>query len=183
MAYNKKTTTKTINKTEPKTTVSEVEKEVREYSAEDDIECVSVTAGELIMIGKKTGNLYKWENYGDTTTVEYQDLKAEMRNAKSAYIYSPLFMIEDEELLATPEFAKVAESYKDAISIDDIDNFFDLTNQQFNAQLKKLPKGIQNTIKSIAVDKINDGTLDSIQKIKILDSVLGTDLYNLLGNG
>ena len=44
-------------------------------------------------------------------------------------------------------------------------------------------KEIKDAVKAIAVDKINDGSLDSIQKIKIIDEVLGTDLYNLLVNG
>ena len=177
MAYTKKTTTKSV-KTESKDEV-----ETKSFAPDDEIECVSVTAGELIITGKKTGRVYDWANYGDTAYVEFQDLKAEVHNAKSRPIYDPLFMIEDEDVLALPEFAKVAESYKDALSIDEIDNLFNLSQQQFASQLKKLPVGIKNTIKSIARDKMEDGTLDSINKIKILDQVLGTDLYNLLGNG
>ena len=170
----KKTVTKPVDE-KPEAPIAK-----REYAPDEDIKCVSVCAGELLMIGKKTGILYKWENYGDTTYVEYQDLKAEAYNSKSGYIYSPLFMIEDEELLATREFAKVAESYKNTINAEEIDDLFGLTTQQFRSQLKKLPKGIQNTVKVIARDKIESGQLDSIQKIKILDEVLGTDLYNLL---
>ena len=177
MAY-KKTTTKSVAKE------TEIENPAkREYEPYDSIKCMSVTAGELLMIGKKTGILYKWSGYGDVVYVEYQDLKAEAYNSRSNYIYAPLFMIEDEELLTVREFAKVAETYKDMLTIDDLDKFFNLTNQQFMQQLKKLPKGLKNTVKSVAVGKITDGSLDSIQKIKILDEVFGTDLYNLLGNG
>lgn len=182
--------TKNAKTTKPVTVEEEVIKEVvketpkvKTYEPEDDISCVSVTAGELIMIGKKTGNLYRWANYGDTTMVEFQDLKAEVRNAKSKYIYSPLMMIEDEDVLELPEFANVAESYKSAISVEEIDNFFDLPLQQFSSTLKGLPVGIKNTIKSIAVDKLESGSLDSLNKIKVLDQILGTELYNLLANG
>lgn len=177
MAYTKKTTTKSVK------TESNDEVKTKSFAPEDEIECVSVTAGELIMTGKKTGRIYDWANYGDTAYVEYQDLKAEAHNAKSRLIFDPLFMIEDEDVLALPEFAKVAESYKDAISVDEIDNLFNLSQQQFATQLRKLPTGIKNTIKSIARDKMEDGTLDSINKIKLIDEILGTDLYNLLGNG
>ena len=157
------------------------EKAVKEYKPDDMILCVSVTAGELMMIGKKSNALYRWANYGDTAYVEFQDLKAEVHNAKSPFIYSPLFMIEDEDVLSLSDFSKVNEVYRDAISIDEIESFFSLSDQQFSSQLKKLPVGIKETIKSIAVDKLEDGSLDSIRKIKIMDSVLGTDLYNLLG--
>ena len=181
MANTRKTTTKAVAE---KPAVKEPEvKAKREYEPDEDIKCVSVTAGELLMIGKKTGLLYKWSNYGDTAYVEYQDLKAEAYNSKSNYIYLPLIMIEDDELLNTREFAKVAETYKGMLTIDDLDSFFELSNQQFTQQLKKLPTGLKNTVKSVAVSKINDGSLDSIQKIKILDEVLGTELYDLLGNG
>lgn len=177
MANNttKKVTTKPV--TEETMAPKKIE---HEYAPDDNIKCVSVCAGELIMVGKKTGMLYKWFNYGDTAYVEYQDLKAEAHSSASPIIYAPLIMIEDEDLLETREFARAKEIYKDAITADEIDNFFNLTNQQFKSQLKRLPKGIQNTIKAVAVDKINNGALDSIQKIKILDEVLGTDLYNLL---
>lgn len=173
MAYTKKTSTTSVEEVEAKKT----------FAPEDEIECVSVTAGELIMIGKKTGRLYDWSNYGDTAFVEYQDLKAEMHNAKSKYIYEPYFMIENDDVVNSPEFKAVKEVYKNAISAEEINEFFDLSTQQFKSQLKSLPNGIKDTIKSIARDKIEDGTLDSINKIKILDQVLGTDLYNLLGNG
>lgn len=157
------------------------EEVIKEYKPDDMIRCVSVTAGELMMIGKKTNALYRWENYGDTAYVEFQDLKAEVHNAKSPFIYSPLFMVDDEDVLKLSDFSKVNDIYRNAISIDEIDSFFSLSDQQFSSQLKKLPVGIKETIKSIAVDKLEDGSLDSIRKIKIMDSVLGTDLYNLLG--
>ena len=178
--------TKTAKATKPVTeskVVKDIVEEnvVKEFKPDDMIQCISVTAGELMMIGKKTNALYRWANYGDTAYVEFQDLKAEVHNAKSPFIYSPLFMIEDEEVLSLSDFNKVNEVYKNAISIDEIDSFFSLSDQQFSSQLKKLPVGIKETIKSIAVDKLEDGSLDSIRKIKIMDSILGTDLYNLLG--
>lgn len=167
-----------------KTTKSVTEEpETKTFAPDAGVECVSVTSGELIIIGKKTNNVYRWTNYGDTTTVEFQDLRVEARNAKSRPLYDPLIMIEDEDVLALPEFEAVADSYKNAISIEEIDQFFDLPLQQFAMKLRTLPKGIKNTIKSIARDKLDAGELDSIQKIKVIDEILGTELYNLLANG
>ena len=172
----KKTTT-----TAKKETVA-VEKtpktETKTYAPTDEVDCLSVTSGELILIGKKTGNLYRWMNYGDVTPVEYQDLKAEKLNRLSRYIYDPLFMINDEELLATSEFAAVADVYQNMLSIDDIDNIFDMDIASFKKTIQNLPIGLKNTIKSLAATKIQDGSLDSVRKIKELDSILGTDLFN-----
>ena len=174
--------TKNAKTTKSVTEESAVKPEAKTFTPEAGIECVSVTAGELILIGKKTNNVYRWANYGDTTTVEFQDLRVEARNAKSRPLYDPLIMIENEDVLALPEFETVAESYKNAISIEEIDQFFDLPLQQFGAKLRTLPKGIKNTIKSIARDKLDAGELDSIQKIKAIDQILGTELYTLLAS-
>lgn len=180
-----KTTKSVVEKieTEEKPVAEEVKPKTKTFSPDDGIECVSVTSGELIIIGKKTGNVYRWTNHGDTTTVEFQDLRVEARNAKSRPLYDPLIMIEDEDVLALPEFENVESSYKNAISIEEIDQFFDLPLQQFKTKLKSLPKGIKNTIKSIARDKLEAGELDSIQKIKVIDEILDTELYDLLANG
>lgn len=175
------TTAKKVVEPQEEVLVEEtIVEEKKTYQPNDEIDCFSVTAGELIMIGRKTRNVYRWTNYGDTTPVEYQDLKAEKLNSKSQYIYDPLFVIDDEELLATPEFKNVAEVYGDALSTEDIDNVFNLDAASFQRTLKNMPKGFQNTIKSIAVTKIQDGSLDSIKKIKIIDEVCGTDLHSFL---
>lgn len=160
--------------------VAESKATVRKFEPTEPIECVSVTAGRLMMIGRKTGNLYDWMNCGDTAYVEYQDLKAEMLVSNSPIMYDPMILINDPEVYSCPEFAKLSGVYKDALTAEEIDEFFNLPIQQFGSKLKKLPKGIQNTIKSIAAEKLENGTLDSINKIKILDATLGTDLYNLL---
>lgn len=177
--------TKTKKKTVDTTASAKVEKNEeakvvtkKTYEAMDEINCTSLTNGELILIGKKSGNVYRWVNYGDTTPIEYQDLKAEKLNRLSKYIYDPLFIIDDEELLSTSEFANIAEFYNTVLSVDEIDNFFELDNISFRRTLEALPVGLRNTIKSIAVTKIMDGSLDSIKKIKDIDEVLGTDLFN-----
>lgn len=174
----KKTNTKTNIETVPAKEIVEPPVTKREFQPNDEISTTSVTAGELIMIGRKTGTLYRWADYGDTEMVEYQDLRAEKYNSKSRYMYDPLFVIDDEDVLESPEFKNVVEVYNNILSVEDIDNVFNLDAMSFKRTLETLPKGLKNTMKVLAVTKIQDGTLDSIQKIKIIDSVLGTDLFN-----
>lgn len=176
------TAKKTVAPQEEALVEKTVVEEKKIYQPNDEINCFSITAGELIMIGRKTRNVYRWSNYGDVTPVEYQDLKAEKLNSKSQYIYDPLFVIDDDELLATPEFKNVAEVYGDALSTEDINAVFDLDAGSFQRTLINMPKGFQNTIKSIAVSKIQSGSLDSIKKIKIIDEVCGTDLHSYLND-
>lgn len=143
----------------------------------DLIETSSVAAGEMIMIGGKTRRLYRWKDYGDTAYVEYQDLLAEKYNPSSRYLYDPLLIINSQEVLDQPDFEKVAELYKSVLSTEEIDGMFSLDLPSFERTLKGLPKGLRNSVKAIAAQKIIDGNLDSINKIKAIDKILGSDLF------
>ena len=143
----------------------------------DLIETTSVTSGELIMIGGKTRRLYRWKDYGDTAYVEYQDLLAEKYNSSSKYLYDPLFVINSTEVVEQPDFKKVAELYEHVLSADEVEKMFSLDLPSLEKTLKGLPKGLRNSVKAIAAQKIIDGSLDSINKIKAIDSILGSDLF------
>ena len=149
-----------------------VKKAPRKFAANDMIPCRSVTYGELLYPAKKSQMLYTWADCGDITEVEFQDLQA-LRSTKSQYLNKPLFIIEDEELLKQwPEFKALYEK----IAAVDVDHLFDMPIAKFKNAIKNIPNGYKTAVKNIASVKILDGTLDSIQKIKALDEVLGTDL-------
>lgn len=181
-SMTKKSTTTKSSASKVKNTVVEEKKEIVEdkvtFEPTDLIECVSVTSGELIFFGRKTKNIYRWTDYGDTQEVEYQDLKSEKLNKTSRYIYDPLFMINNDNVLNSPEFKGVSDVYKTFLSVDDIDDIFNLDLGNFKRTISELPIGLKNTIKSLAVTKIENGSLDSVKKIKCMDEILGTDLFN-----
>ena len=148
-------------------------KSARKYAPDDMITCRSVTYGELLLVGKKSKLLYDWANYGDTTEVEYQDLQA-LRSTKSSYLFKPRIVIEDEELVE--QWSKeLSDMYSHIVDID-VDSLFKLPLAQFKSKLKKAPKGVQQAVKNIAGEKILNGSLDSLAKIKAIDEILGTDL-------
>lgn len=153
--------------------VKEVKKAPRKYASDDMIPCRSITFGELLMTGKKSGLLYSWANHGDITEVEFQDLQA-LKSIRSSYLFKPRFVVEDEELVAQwgNDFAKL---YQDIVDVD-VDALFKLPVAQLKAKLKKAPRGVQQAVKNIAGEKILNGSLDSLAKIKAIDEVLGTDL-------
>ena len=171
MATRKDTTT------DVKETVEEVQKPVaktpRKFSPDDMITCRSITYGELLLTGPKSRLLYRWSNYNDTTEVPFQDLQA-LRSIKSSYLYRPRIVIEDEELVEqwSKDFKELYENIVDT----DIEEILSLPVGKFKAALKKAPKGVQQAVKNIAGEKIMDGSLDSLAKIKAIDEILGTDL-------
>lgn len=125
------------------------------------------------MIGKKTTNKYKFSDVNDICEVEYQDLES-ARLTKSQYIFSPLFIIEDDDYISQKK--DVREFYDNMYSIEDIEEIFNLGIADFKSVLEKLPVGIRETVKVLASTKIQEGTLDSVNKIKAMDVILGTDL-------
>ena len=148
-------------------------KEVKKYAPTDMIPCRSITFGELLLTGTKSKMLYTWANFGDITEMEFQDLQA-LRSTSSSYLFKPRFIIEDTELVEQwkSDFGKMY----DEIIAADVEDIFRLPVGQLKAKLKKAPSGIQQAVKNIAGEKILNGTLDSLAKIKAIDEVLGTEL-------
>lgn len=145
----------------------------RKFAPGDMITCRSLTFGELLLTGTKSKLLYSWANYGDTTEVEYQDLQA-LKSTRSSYLFKPRFVIEDEDLVE--QWNKdLGDIYKNIIDMD-AEDLFKLPVNQFKSKLKKAPKGVQQAVKNIAGEKILNGSLDSLTKIKAIDELLGTDL-------
>ena len=168
----KKTTTAATPAVEPAPVAAE-------KNPGDLILCTSVTVGELLGVGIKSGILYRASGYGDPMHVQYQDLLA-WKLRKSQYIYDPLFVIDDDELLADPIWADVKAVYDKMYKSVDLDDFFSMTPQRMRTTLKNSPKGFQEAVRVMAMTKIEDGSFDSLNRIKVIDEVLGTDLLNMM---
>lgn len=175
-------TTKTITKKTDETAVTQKENTkpvTKKFEPTDLIEVRSITQGELLMPGKKSGILYRWSAFGDITEVEYQDLYT-LKASRSNFVYKPLFIIENEELLNDTKWKDVKSLYDSMYTTEDINSVFKLTAQQLRRQLKTMPSGLINAILIEASNRIDNGTLDSINKIKAFDEVCGSDLMCLI---
>lgn len=139
------------------------------------ITCRSVTSGLLLMTGKKTGLLYRWENYGDTAQVEYQDLLA-LKYTHSDYLYRPYFVIQDDTVAETALWEDIKGMAEKTYGINNMDTFLSLDGKELQKRLAQMPEGMKSSVAAFAAKKMEGGTLDSLQKIKMLDAVLGTDL-------
>ena len=151
--------------------------QTRRFDPNETFRCRSVCYGELILEGYKSKILYTWANCGDYADVEYQDLQA-LQSRKSHFLTDPLFIIEDEELvehwgaLLKPIYSKIEE--------EDIEQLLKLTPAQLKKKLKAMPDGIKESIKTMAAAKIMSGELDSLNRIKAIDEVLGTELMSMI---
>ena len=147
-------------------------KTAKKYAPTDLIECRSITGGELILVGDKTKLHYTWADYGDTAFVEYQDLQA-LQSRKSGFLTKPRFIIEDEELVE--QWRSMLKPIYDKINTKSIEEFFKLPVGKFEAQLKVIPVGLKEAVKTRAVQMIQSDELYDIRKVRAIDEAWGTD--------
>lgn len=150
--------------------------EPRKFQADDAIQCRSITAGELILIGK-SGTHYSWVDAGHVIDVRYDDIVA-LKFARSSMLYLPRFIIEDEDVLADSKFTDIKTLY-DKIYSADIEILLSLPNDKFAEILAKSPVGLKNAIKVTVATRFESGEFDSLQKIQTIEQICGTEILNL----
>lgn len=148
----------------------------KKYAPDERIECRSVTGGELILIGPKTGLQYSWEDYNDTAWVEYQDLQA-LQSRRSGFLVKPRFIIEDADLVE--QWGSMLKPIYDKVNTESIEAFFELPLSKFKAQLQVMPAGLKDAIKTRAVQMINSEELYDIRKVREMDAAWGTDFVEM----
>lgn len=161
---------------EPVTIAPVVEvKQPKKYEPNDLIPCRSMYAGCLLFTGDKSKITYEFSNIGDFRYIEYQDLLAAMLVQKKS-LFAPYIIIDDEELLDSPHWKQVKAIYDGMYTEKDLINLINLPTSQFSEEYRKIPRGFQKTIATMISGMIADGTFDSMNKIRIIDEVCGTDL-------
>ena len=159
------------------TTVENTTKEKRVFNQSDGVLCTSITQGQLYVEGAKTKMLYSFSDYGDETEIEFRDLVGLIRS-KDKSVFEPRFVVSDEDFIEL--YPALKKFYDDEFSIRNIKAILNLPDAQMVKEIEKLPSGALNSLKSIAAEQVATGEIDSVRKIKALDSVFGTNL-NLLG--
>ena len=151
----------------------------REFQKDDLIEVKSVFAGSCTLVGRRSGNVYVWETLGEIQYVEYQDLLAEITNRYSKYIYEPLLLIEDEDVIN--KNPKLKDLYDAMIDVEEIeDSLLNDSVEELRRILITLPSGLKETVKSVASTLMQDGALYDVRKIRLLDDLYHTALSEQL---
>lgn len=168
-----------MNKKVVENTVTEntTAKEKKVFDQSDGVLCVSITQGKLYVEGSKTGMLYSFSDYGDETEIEYRDLVGLIRS-KDKSVFEPRFVVADKDFIE--EYPALKKFYDDEFSIQNIKNILTMPDDEMIKEIERLPKGAADSLKSIAAEQVAMGEIDSVRKIKALDTVFGTNL-NLLG--
>lgn len=159
-----------------KETVAKTEGPTKRVFAKDDLIPVrNLFAGASVMIGKRTGNKYVWDDFGDEQYVEYDDLKSAVLNKRSDFIYSPSLLILDDDFI--DEFPYLKNFYANMMTPEDLEDLVkNGSEEEFRTKVQSMPTGLKDTVKGLVATMIQEGTLDSVKKIRAIDELLGTEL-------
>lgn len=174
---------KQIKNESPETeTEIKIEKEVvkpqkkKQIDRDSLISCFNLTSGKLTYISRKTGLQTVWSNYGDVDYIEFAELLT-MKASQPKFLNEPWIFIEDEEVVNQ---LGLKELYKNIIPVNEVDDFFKLDANNAREILPKLPKGMKELIGDKARKGIQDGDLNNLKLIRLLEQELHLDLISLM---
>lgn len=148
-------------------------KEKKKFNPTDMIPCVSITAGEMFYIGSKSQTLYTFANIDDTVEIEFRDLDYAARS-KDKIMFKPRFIVQDADFVALHPI--LDNIYSSLHTNKDLKDILKLSPSQMEKVITSLPEGAKDSIKTIAATMVDNGTLDSIQRVKVLDSIFDTEM-------
>ena len=151
-------------------------KAVKKFNPDDMILCQSICVGQTFVKGFKSGTIYTFEALGAEEYIEYRDLVAAVRS-KDSILFKPFIVVLDEDFINEQKTLK--SFYENMYTPEDFEESFRLNPNQMVEALNNMPIGIRETIKSMAVGKIQDGVFDSVARIKALDDYFGTKMMLL----
>lgn len=169
------------------TTITATEKEVGKkrlvLSDLDELVVKSNVFGELIYINDRTGDQFIWENYGEEQTLTAKDIR-DMKARQQMFFKEDWVSIIDSHSVDMDKFtlkdiydALQVGRYYDEKAVDfELDDIFSMNETKMRETIFSLSDTIKRTVVIRANDKIKDGSLDSISKVKLLEEVLNCEL-------
>lgn len=146
------------------------------FNPEDKITCRSVTPWELVTVGLDRNTVYSWSGYGDIDYVAYKDLQY-MR--KKDILKKSKIIIEDADLCY--QWSRdLGETYKYFLDVEYPEEFFDLSDEKFRDLLTKAPDVVKEVIKYTALNMVRNENYPTVQKLNIVDEILGTCIKDFL---
>lgn len=151
-------------------------KVVKQFAPDDRIPCHSIVPWYVETVGIDRMTTYKWSNYGDVEYVAYKDLQSWRRKP---VIKDGMIMIDDPDICDQwkSDLEKIYQKY---LNVDYPEEFFDLDDDKFEAMLKDASDVFKEVIKYTAIDMIRNENYPTLQKITIIDNVLGTGIKEFL---
>lgn len=151
-------------------------KNIKKFSPDDQIPCRSLVPWKLVDVSVDKNTVYSWSGYGDIEYVSYKDLQSMRRRPM---VKDALIMIEDPDICEQWQH-DIGNLYQKYLNVDYPEEFFDRSDEKFEELLKSAPDVFKEVIKYTALDMIRNENYPSLQKLSIIDNLLGTGLKEFI---
>lgn len=152
----------------------------------DDSVLISVksnTFGGLLFVNPRTGDKTEWSECGDVQTLTMGDLRA-MKGTQRAFFENQwIFIVGVDESgyddVTAEDIYKnlmVTQYYKNILDPDNYIEIFSWEPHRIKETISMMSDGAKMNLVVAANTCIEDGTLDSLRKIQVLEECLGCEL-------
>ena len=149
----------------------------------DEVVVKSNVFGELIYINDRTGDQIIWENCNEEQVLSVRDIR-DMKAKQHSFFKEGWISITDSPDVDFEEYTmkevydalQIGRYYNDNLVSFNIDDIFVMSEDALRKKISTMSEGIKRSIVVRANEKIMDGSLDSLKKVKLLEEVLGCEL-------
>lgn len=130
--------------------------------------------GNLIYKSKRSGECFRWDDYGDEQEIQIRELK-DAKNFNKKFFINNWFVFNEEDQWVI-DYLGVRNFYRNSIGIGKFDDLFDRTPEEIKAEVEQMSAGQKNAVSHRAHQLIMDGVIDSRKCIAALEESLGVEL-------
>lgn len=168
MAKQSMSTNKTENKEQ-----SQEQKKVRKKLDENMlVSVVSNVKGGLIYKSPRSGQVWKFTDFGDEDVMELSELRT-MLSSQRAFLEKGWLKVLDEEAI---EYLNLARFQKNVVDLDDINHILEESPEQIKQAIKEANTNTKSLIFGFAREKYLVGELRDVHVIKAIEEGLGQKL-------
>lgn len=146
----------------------------------------SNTYGQLIYINKRTGDRTEWTQFGEEQSVTMGDLRA-MKGTQLPFYADNMIVITGSDDERYPDLTPaeiydallVSRYYKNIVDPSNFGNIFSASEDEIRQRVSQMSKNARMNLIVALNTAIQNGTLDSLRKIKLFESLLGCELTSL----
>ncbi|MFA6728941.1 MAG: hypothetical protein WCS17_12130 [Prevotella sp.] len=177
----KKTTSKKTADDVNTTDTAEVKVETKvvkpdfKITNEDTVAVVSCVKGEL-MWKSPEGRKEVWNHFGDANPMTVSDL-FKMRNYDQRFFSDNWVTIEGEHAQEYMDYLQVSKYYKNFKTVNQFDKIFDMSPDEIVNAVSQFSNETKETFARRAKEFMDEGKLDSYQRIEAIQKATGFDLH------
>lgn len=128
--------------------------------------------GKLVYESKRTGEVFVWDKFGSEQEIELRELR-NAKNSDKKFFINNWFMFNEPWVI---DYLGVKQFYKNALTIDEFDEVFDLPANEIENRINNLSEGQKRSLAYRAKILIDEEKIDSIKTINSLERILGIEL-------